>query len=59
MALSRKHYKAIANAIKQSSTSYSRNKINKVVLIDELSSIFISDNGLFSRSKFIDACNGD
>lgn len=55
----RKHYRLIAHAIKQSSTSYSRNKINKVVLIDELCNIFINDNSLFSRDKFVDACNDD
>ena len=63
--LSRKHYKAIASIIKDN--SYSRCKrcednidvILKDDLINELCDIFASDNSLFSRSKFVEACNDD
>ena len=59
MALSRKHYVAIAHAIKQSNTSNTRNNINKVVLINELCNIFYNDNSLFNRDRFINACNDE
>ena len=55
--MTRKHYIAISKAIRQSKTSYSRNKIDKDMLVNELCIIFARDNNLFSRSRFVDACN--
>ena len=60
MGLSRKHYRLIANAIKDSTIVYkgvNKHMINKDNLINDLCGVFINDNGLFSRSKFEDACN--
>ena len=53
--MTRKHYRAIAQAIKESKTNYSR-KLHKDILIDELCIIFARDNSLFSRQRFINAC---
>mgnify|MGYP001223225756 CR=1 FL=1 len=60
MALSRKYYQAIAQAIKESTMNKDREYLapilNKMLLIDKLSSILKNDNNLFNANKFIDAC---
>ena len=60
MALSRKHYVLIANAIKYN-TIYSNNSTRKIIkkdaLIGDLIDIFTNDNSLFDWRKFDDACN--
>ena len=55
--MTRKHYISISKAIRQSKCNYSRNKIDKDILVDELCIIFARDNNLFNRSRFVDACN--
>ena len=59
MALSRKHYKRIASIIKDSTCKDDTMLlpiINKVTLINRLSSMFKDDNVLFDKDKFLDAC---
>ena len=60
MALSRKYYRAIAQAIKESTMNkdkeYMRPIINKMSLVTKLSTIFKYDNNLFNKDKFVDAC---
>ena len=59
MALSRKYYEAIAQAIKESTLKDDTMLLpilNKVSLINKLSSIFKNDNDLFSCDRFVDAC---
>jgi len=57
--MTRKDYKAIAKAINMSTiiTRKDITYIDKDLLIDDLCYIFKSDNGLFDRYRFIDACN--
>ena len=58
--LSRKHYKAIASIIKDSTIDNDDfPTINKNQLINELSRVFKQDNSLFSRDRFISACNDE
>ena len=66
--LSRKHYKAIASIIKNNSVdlrhALNGGKVKEVYisknhLVNELCGIFANDNSLFSRSKFVEACNDD
>ena len=59
MALSRKYYVAIAQAIKESTLKDDTMLlpiVNKVSLINKLSSIFKNDNDLFNGDRFVDAC---
>ena len=61
--LSRKHYRVIASIIKDNSEDR-RNGIelmviNKDDLINDLCVMFARDNSLFSRSRFVDACNDE
>ena len=58
--LSRKHYKKIASIIKDSTCKDDTMLlpiINKVTLINRLSSMFKDDNNLFDYDKFFNACN--
>ena len=60
MALSRKHYRLIANAIKDSTIIYkgvNKHMINKDNLVNDLIDVFTNDNSLFDWRKFEDACN--
>ena len=59
--LSRKHYRLIAKAIKDSTIINRRDitYIDKDLLINDLCGVFANDNSLFSRSKFVEACNDD
>ena len=52
--MTRKHYRAIAKAIKDNT---SNNNINKVDFINDISYIFKCDNINFNYSRFEDACN--
>ena len=65
--LSRKHYKVIASIIKDN-TEYVIDKwrdedgvhslmINRDGFINDITSYFNSDNSLFSRSRFVNACD--
>ena len=67
--LSRKHYKAIAQVLKDNSQtivdekSYSSQKgdtltdwVHKDKLINDLCDMFKQDNNLFNRDRFISAC---
>ena len=55
--LSRKHYRVIARCIKDSTnTINNKTHINKASLINDLCAEFKADNGLFSRERFINAC---
>ena len=54
--LSRKHYRMIAQCIKDNTMQDTQPIINKDSLIDDLCVEFNLDNYLFSRSKFRDAC---
>ena len=55
--LSRKYYRLIARAIKDSTEMTDFNKVDKEALINYLSMDFKADNGLFNRDTFVDACN--
>ena len=60
MALSRKHYRLIANAIKDSTIIYkgvNKHMINKDNLVNDLIDVFTNDNSLFDWRKFEEACN--
>ena len=58
--MTRKHYIKIASIIKDS-TNINSNlllpTLNKVTLINRLSSMFKDDNHLFDYNKFFEACN--
>ena len=54
--LTRKYYKLIAKVIKDTKHQCT-NCIDKDILINDLSIEFKSDNHLFNRDRFIDACN--
>ena len=58
--MTRKHYIKIASIIKDSTNSNSNlllPTLNKVTLINRLSSMFKDDNYLFDYDKFFEACN--
>jgi len=58
--MTKKHYVKIASIIKDNTISASGKmlpSINKVKLVSELSVMFKRDNGLFNRSKFVEACD--
>ena len=58
--MTRKHYIKIASIIKDSTNSNSNMllpTLNKVTLINRLSSMFKDDNHLFDYNKFFEACN--
>ena len=58
--MTRKHYIKIASIIKDSTNSNSSlllPTLNKVTLINRLSSMFKDDNHLFNYDKFFEACN--
>ena len=60
MALSRKHYRLIANVIKDSTIIYkgvNKHMINKDNLVNDLIDVFTNDNSLFDWHKFEEACN--
>ena len=58
MSLTRKHYKMIAKAIKDSTNTIdNRTFINKASLINDLSYIFVCDNNNFDERRFVEACN--
>ena len=57
--LSRKHYRLIAKAIKDSTIINRRDitYIDKDLLINELSIVFKQDNNLFNSALFRSACD--
>ena len=58
--LSRKHYRLIAQVIKDSSVKYvglNKSMINKGNLIDNLCIVLKKDNNLFNKDKFVNACD--
>ena len=61
--MTRKHYRKIANIIKDNSIetkafkNYVSIRLDKDNLIMDLILMFEDDNHLFDRDKFIDACN--
>ena len=56
--LSRKHYRVIAQAIKDNTNTIdNKTSINKASLINDLSYIFVCDNNNFDKRRFIEACN--
>ena len=56
--LSRKHYRVIAQAIKDNTrTIDNKTSINKASLINDLSYIFVCDNNNFDKRRFIEACS--
>ena len=56
--LSRKHYKMIASVInKRTLKEGNKNYLFKHLLVNDLCNYFASDNGLFNRNRFEDACN--
>ena len=59
MALSKKHYIKIATIIKDSTNKSDRlaPTLNKISLINRLSSMFKDDNINYNHSKFYEACN--
>lgn len=60
--MTRKHYKAIAKIVKESSErtfdeNYKQSYvISRNTLIDELCIIFKQDNARFNKDKFVEAC---
>ena len=58
--LSRKHYRVIASIINDSTiNNVPPLLIDKDDLINALCVMFAHDNSLFSRDRFVNACNGD
>ena len=59
--MTRKHFEAIAKAIANASTydAYGDEIVHKDDLIEELCIIFARDNNLFSRSRFVNACDDE
>ena len=59
--LSRKHYKAIAECIKDNTSQTEDNNtliIDRDNFIDDLCKVFARDNNLFNTAKFRRACDG-
>ena len=59
--MSRKDYIKIASIIKDNTLSVNGKmlpSINKVKLVSELSVMFMRDNNLFDKDRFISACFG-
>jgi len=57
--MTKKHFIKIAQAIKESTLKDDTMLlpiVNKVSLINKLSSIFKNDNDLFDYDRFVDAC---
>ena len=55
--MTRKHFKEIAEAIKENTMRDTQPILNKETLINDLSLIFIRDNSNFNKSRFVDACD--
>ena len=55
--MTRKHFKEIAEIVKQNTMNDTQPIINKDTFIDDLCTLFKQDNNNFSTSKFIDACD--
>ena len=58
--LSRKHYISIASIIKDNTCEVEATTwkvLDKVTLINELCKVFARDNSLFSRDRFVNACD--
>ena len=55
--MTRKHYVAFAQAIKENTMNDTQPIINKDRFIKDLCVVFKRDNSNFSKSRFIDACN--
>ena len=60
--MTRKHFKAIANAIKENTTRsktirFNDSKLYKHSLIDDLSIVFKELNPRFNKQTFVNACN--
>jgi len=55
--LSKKHFRAIANAIALSTTSTDPSKVNKEVLVMYLIDLFSQENERFDADKFRMACS--
>ena len=58
--MSKKDYVKIASIIKDNTLNASGKmlpSVNKIKLVSELSVMFKRDNGLFNRSKFVEACD--
>ena len=57
--MTKKHYIKIASIIKDSTLKDNTMllpTLNKVTLINRLSSMFKDDNSLFDKDRFLDAC---
>ena len=60
--LSRKHYISIAKIIKDNTCEVEDTTwkvLDKDTLVNKLCQVFASDNTLFSRSRFVEACNDE
>jgi len=55
--MTRKHYVAFAQAIKENTMNDTQPIINKDRFIKDLCEILILDNNNFNYSRFINACN--
>ena len=55
--MTRKHFKEVAEIIKDNTMRDTQPILNKETLINDLSLMFKIDNSLFNKSKFVDACN--
>ena len=57
--MTRKHFKAIARIVKDSTLASNDKLIVKDLLINELNDVFSEFNDLFNPTTFRDACNID
>ena len=60
--LSRKHYILIAKIIKDNTCEVEDTTwkvLDKNTLVDKLCQVFARDNSLFSRDRFVEACNDE
>ena len=58
--LSRKHYRVVASIIKDNTCEVEDTTwkvLDKDTLVNELCKVFARDNSLFSRSRFVSACD--
>ena len=55
--MTRKHFKEVAEVIKDNTMNDTQPIINKDTFIDDLCIVFKRDNSNFNTQRFIEACN--
>ena len=54
--MSRKHYRAVAEILKNYSEDYPIDSVGFKSMVTEFADMFLADNDRFDRNKFLEAC---